>query len=118
MKLVIRSASVRGNLNLRAYKPENIGDFAEMLTFEIGPKNAPGTDAFSIRVASPAGLDGLSAHDGILATRPLLVMRRYDFDDLWAWVERTVKQCEAENWPGCIENLRRYFDWEYAGYKE
>lgn len=118
MKLVIRSASVRGNVDLRSYAPESLGEFAELVTLDIGPKNAQRGDTFSIRVATPSGLDGLSAHDGILATRPLLVMRRYDYDDLRRWLEHTVERCEAERWPDCVENLRRFFDWDYAGYSE
>jgi hypothetical protein len=78
VKLAIRSASVRGNVDLRTYAPEDIGNFAEQVTLEIAPKNASAADSFSILVATPSGLDALSAHDGILATRPLVVMRRYD----------------------------------------
>lgn len=55
---------------------------------------------------------------GILATRPLLVMQRYDVTDLWRWLERIVAECEQESWVASVESLRRYFGWEYDGYKE
>lgn len=45
-------------------------------------------------------------------------MSRYDHDDLWRWLERTVEACEAETWPACVEKLQRWFGWEYDGYRE
>lgn len=118
MKLVIRSAGVWGHPNLRTWAPDDPDVFAELVMLDIGPRKGKGADSFTLRVATPAGLDRLEARDGIVATRPLLVMRRYDFDDLWRWIERTVASCEAETWPACVENLRRYFAWEYENYKE
>ncbi len=85
---------------------------------DIGPKSEKSCDSFSIRVATPAGLTMLEAKNGVLATRPLLIMQRYDFNDLWSWLESTVEKCEGESWQDCIDNLRRYFDWEYQEYKE
>ncbi len=55
----------------------------------------------------------LEARDGILAAEPLLIMERYEFDNFWRWLERTVKSCEAETWPACVEKLRRHFGWEF-----
>jgi hypothetical protein len=115
-RLVIRFVGVQGNQNLRGWTPESPTDFAELVTLAIGFGARPGTDDFSIRVATPAGLAGLPARDGIIATRPLLVVDRYDFGELWSWLEATVQGCEAGTWPECVERLRRYFSWEYDGY--
>lgn len=118
MKLTIRSVFVGECPNIRNWQPEDPQRVAVMVCVDIGPKTRKGADTFCIRVATPDGLHAMEAKDGILATRPLLIMHRYDFNDLWRWLERTVAACEAETWPACVEKLQRYFDWEYDGYKE
>jgi len=91
-----------------------------MIYLDIGPKQGKrqGTDRFAIHLATPSGLDTLEAEDGILMDRRVVVMKRYDFDDLWRWLERTVSSCEAGTWPECLDKLRTHFHWEYDGYKE
>jgi hypothetical protein len=117
-KLVIRSVSVWGHPNIRTWEPDNPGEIAEIVTLDIGDKTTPGTNSFAIRVATPAGLSKLPAEHGILATRPLLIMQSYNYGDLWDWLERTVAKCEADTWNASVGELRRYFDWEYDGYRE
>ncbi|WP_394829153.1 Imm8 family immunity protein [Pendulispora albinea] len=118
MKLVIRGHGIVGRGNLRLWQPENPDVVAEYLYVDIGSKPGKGADTFSILVATPAGLDTLEEREGILASRALLVMKRYNFEDLWRWLERTVSKCEAETWNACVEKLRIYFQWEYENYKE
>jgi hypothetical protein len=117
-KLVIRSVSVWGHPNIRTWKPDDPDKFAEVVSVDIGERSKDGADTFTIRVATPAGLATLEARDGILATRPLLIMQRYDFADLWRWLERTVAECEQDSWVASVESLRRYLGWEYDGYAE
>jgi hypothetical protein len=45
-------------------------------------------------------------------------MRRYNFDDLWRWLEKIVAACEGNSWTVCVEILRRYFSWEYDNHQE
>ena len=118
MKLVIRSAGTWDHPNIRTWDPADPRVFAEELRVDIGPRGGKDADSFTIRVATPAGLDALEERDGILANRPLLVMRQYDFENLWRWLETTVEACTADTWPASVENLRRYFNWEYDGYTE
>ena len=117
MKLTIRSMSTWEAPNLRVWCPENDLCFAQSVTLAIGPKPGNKTDGFSRRVATPAGLAQLEAEEGILASGPVLILVRYDFDILWNWTTRVVRSCESTTWPYCVENLRRYFSWEYDGYK-
>ncbi len=51
----------------------------------------------------------------MLAVGPLIVMREYDFEQFWGWLEQKVTSCEADTWPECVEKLRRAFAWEYDG---
>ena len=113
VKLLIHSVSLWGHGNIRTWEPADPGHFAELVFVDIGQKGKKGSDTFTIRVATPSGLDALDDKNGILAIRPLLIMRRYHFDDLWRWLESTVRDCEEETWLACVDNLRRHFNWEY-----
>jgi hypothetical protein len=117
MKLVIHSVSCRNHPNIRTWEPDDPDDFVEELTLKIGPKGQKQADAFTIRVATPTGLARLPAVDGIIAMRPLVVMDRYDFELLWAWLQQTVETCETETWLSCVSELRVYFAWEHERVK-
>jgi hypothetical protein len=114
MRLVIRSVSSIDCPNVRIWRPDDAAVVAEELTVRIGPKSEKIADTFFLRVATPAGLASLSPSDGILAAHPLLVMRRYDFDDLWRWLEQRVAECEADTWLSCVDKLGAYFRCEHA----
>lgn len=95
------------------------------VAIDLGPKThgkgalgqVKKSDTFTLMVATPAGLATLEPKDGILlANRKLVVMGRYDFDDLWRWLEKTIASCEAATWSECVDNLRRHFHWEFESF--
>lgn len=113
MRLIIRGVESGAHPNLRTYVPENPVIFDAFVQVHIGQKPGKGADAFTIRIATPAALAAQDSKHGIIAQPPLLVMSRYDFNDLWQWLERTVESCRADTWPESVEKLRRYFQWEF-----
>jgi hypothetical protein len=115
MKLVIHNVWTWDCANIRVWSPPDPDVIATTINLDIGAKGRAGTDTFQLRIASPKGLADMQARDGIVAIRPLLVIERYDFDSLWRWLQSTVAHCEAETWLACVDQLRRWFDWEYDG---
>jgi hypothetical protein len=113
MKLVIKGIETGLQHNLRTWQPEDPEVFAQIVAVEIGTKPGKGADTFTIRIATPAGLSRLDDKDGILAERPLLVIRRYDYEVIWSWLEKTVASCQADTWERSVENLRYHFNWEH-----
>lgn len=113
MQLVIRGIGTGSYPNLRLHEPEDSEVFAEVVQIDIGPKASKGSDTFSIRVATPKALLSMEDNKGVIAQRPLLVVKRFEFSVIREWLEETVRSCEANTWVECIENLKRYFDWEY-----
>jgi hypothetical protein len=87
--------------------------FDDFLQVHIGQKPGKGADAFTIRVATPGGLAAGAATHNIVAQAPLLVIKTYDYDDLLAWLEKTVASCQADTWNESVEKLKRYFHWEF-----
>jgi hypothetical protein len=115
-RLVIRAAWVGEHGKLETWAPDDETKFAVFVTLAIGFSRSQGANEFSIRVATPLGLDELTPHGGVIATRPLLVVERYDHAALRRWLETTVTACEGGTWNDCVERLRRHFSWEYDGY--
>ena len=117
-RLVIHSLSTWEHPKLRVWQPADPTTFAETITAAIGHRTRAGSDDFSLKVATPKGLATMPARAGIIATRPLLVMERYDYDELWQWCEETLARCDGADWKECVEKLRLYFTWEYENYTE
>jgi hypothetical protein len=116
MKPVIHGVHCWNHPSKETWVPDDPSDVAEELIVDIGT-GQKGADMFTIRVATPKGLAGLSARDGIVATRPLIVMDRYDFGLLYARLQKIVDTCEGATWRDCVDELRIYFLWEYEGMK-
>jgi len=115
---MLKGLSAWGQPNLRIWQPEDPECFAEVISAEIGHRSQQGGDMFSLRVATPSALAAMEAKNGIIATRPLLVVDRYDFDVLWQWFDDLLAREDGRNWRECVERLRRYLDWEYDNYSE
>ncbi len=117
-QLILRGLSVWGHPNLRTWEPEYTDNFAEVISADIGHRRRAGNDTFSIRVATPAGLARLESHEGIIAMRPLLVVDKFDYDDVWNWFESIIARCDADDWDTCVVQLQHFLDWEYDSYVE
>lgn len=78
MKPIIHSVRSYDHPKIRTWEPDDPGNIALMLLLDIGPKGQKRADMFTLRLATPRGLLGLPARNGIVATRPLLVMDRFD----------------------------------------
>ena len=113
MRIVIKGIEGSSHGKLRGYMPDDPAVFHEFVAVKIGEKPGKGADDFFIRVATPAGLAALEDQQGVIASRPLLVMREYNFEDLMTWLDSTVSSCQGDSWSASVEKLRRFFDWEY-----
>jgi hypothetical protein len=101
--------------DLRGWLPDDPDVVGITLRLRIGSKSgrrAP-TDDFAILLATPAGLDAGGDTDGVIALRKVLVVRRYDYDLVHTFLERTIASCEAHDWARCAERLSTYFDHEF-----
>lgn len=108
-KLILRGLSAFGQPNLCNWQPEYPGNFAEVISADIGHRRRVGNDTFSIRVATPAGLAGMESREGIIAMRPLLVMDKFDYDYLWSCSNRlslvVMQRIGRSAWRNCSVSL-------------
>jgi len=82
MKLIIRSVFTWEHANIRTWEPFEPKVIADTVNVDIGPTTEKGSDAFNIKIATPAGLSGLDSRDGIIAVRSLLIIDSYDYNNL------------------------------------
>lgn len=122
MKPGIQSIGIADCPHIRNWAPEDPDVVFTVASISIGPRTrgkgaldqVKKSDMFTLMVATPAGLNTLEPKDGILLSgRKMVVMHRYDHDDLWRWLERTIASCEAATWEECVDKLRAHFDWEF-----
>ncbi|MCH9687289.1 MAG: immunity 8 family protein [Deltaproteobacteria bacterium] len=119
MKPVIHGVGTFEHPNLRTFDPDDPGDVAIILEVDIGRRKGKGSDSFALQVVTPRGIARLPVReDGTITSGRILVVPEYDFDFVWIWLESVVEQCTADSWEGCVEKLRRKFDWEFEGYRE
>jgi hypothetical protein len=115
-RLVIHGVQSSVHPKLRTFVPDDPAMFDDFLAVLIGYRPGKGSDEFAIRVATPAALAACTGD--VVAQSPLLVLQRFDYDVLWAWIERTVESCRAETWPLSVERLQRHFAWEFASARD
>ena len=113
--LHVMTAWVEDRLEVRRWQPPSPERVFVSVVVEIGRVRDEGFEYFTIQVASPQALAELaeSGDDLILAGPHLLVVRRWDADALYNWLDDTVQSCEAETWELSVERLRRFF--RYGG---
>ena len=115
---VVHSVGTFDHPNLRRYQPEDPETVSFFLKIDIGQRGKKGSDSFTVHVATPKGLAQLPVGpEGTIASGKMLVIARYDYDQLWSWIEKVVALCEADRWERCLEKLRNRFHWEYEDYQ-
>ncbi len=105
------------DVSIRTFVPDNPVDVYIFVEFEIGEVGAQGRDIFSVVVATPEALRRRSENNKfLLASHGVMVVSYFSFDELRASLEGIVASCWKGDWQRSVENLRRYFMWEYDGF--
>ncbi|AVS77653.1 hypothetical protein C8234_05890 [Paracidovorax avenae] len=118
MRLEIKNVSVGDETPLDKWFPENRKIIFKIICVDIGEIKKKNSDRFFIKIATPDGLKQVESVGNIVTSRPLLIVKEYDFTSILEWIGRVINSCEGETWRECVEKLRFYFDWEFDGYKE
>ena len=71
-QLILHGLSTFDVPHLRGWQPDDPDRFAEVIWIDIGHRSTRGSDQFTLRVATPAGLAGLQAHRGVVATTTVI----------------------------------------------
>ncbi len=118
MSLTVRSLHSPDVENLAKWVPDDPQDVLLLVEVEIGQGPAEGADLFQVVVATPRGLDRYrrTRPNPIVFDHGLLVMSAYSCERFRDWLTRTIARCDAGEWAGSVQLLRRFFLWEYDDY--
>ena len=123
-KLFVAALYVRVPLDevpLEDWTPDDADDVSVGLVIEVGCEGEDGTTLFHARVATPKALEKAKPRprtNTIISTRALIVMARYDREELQrevrstvAWAARKATRDEG------FEYLTRYYGWEFENHE-
>ncbi|MET0286094.1 MAG: Imm8 family immunity protein [Polyangiales bacterium] len=98
--------------NLHRIDGEEAELFGQRVIVDISTRDGVVSERFSTYVATPEALTTRSDDRGVIACRPVVVVRRFAFDELRCWLEETASSCRAATWSECVQRLNRHFDRE------
>ena len=115
MRLTIHGAYTANVRNLRLLCPDDPTIVDDFVSVDVGTGSSKkGWVTFTFRMATPKAL-AQQDPERVFYAGPILLVDEFSYEQVWDWLETTVKSCEAESWHDCIENLRRHFRSEYEG---
>jgi len=98
---------------IRTWKPNDPFDVFFLLELSIGTTIGEGADLFSVFVATPQGL----SRKKNMSIKKIVVLQEYSWESLYQKLLDIIESSAEDSWEGSVENLQKYFDWEYQGYK-
>jgi len=101
--------------DIRTSQPDDPLCFNEKLTAVIGPADFEGGDYFHIDVCTPRWIQ--QHHCGLAWGRFMLIVDKYDYEEIAGFVSRYVESCEGENWEELAAKLSRVMFWEFEDYQ-
>lgn len=111
MKPEIKDVHCSDVVDLARWIPLSPADVFLPIELSIGPAGSAAADLFAIIVATPQAIHGRPERP-----KPkLLVIQRYDWQEVWATLERWVSECERPTWDRVLDCLRSRFNWEFEG---
>ncbi len=114
MRPVLANLGSYDHPNLRSFTPEDPAEVAFHMFLDVGRKGQKGTTQFTLFVGTPKGLLALRNEDSnIIKFGKVLIVERYDFDQLQHWAEAKIRACEGSTWEEILDKIRRQFDWEH-----
>lgn len=98
---------------LEIFWPPDIHNFGTWVKLMIGPDNEAGTEYFDIFVCTPDWLKAECVKDGVVWGRHMLVVDKYDLDDIKAKILWRIDKCSGNTWSETALNISKYAAWEF-----
>jgi len=101
--------------DLGSFQPEDGGNFAFLLQAMFGPEGTEGEESFDIVVCTPRWLEQ-NVSENVISGRHHVIVKRYDIEQIRAFLERYARDCEADTWQAVAAKLSRIGRWEFEDY--
>ena len=118
MKPILKSIFLLSeNASLERFTPEIPHNFHVLASVTIGEVDTAAADDYSIGICTPIWIDHHIQIMGPLLGRHLLIVNRFDAEEIRACIEKFISQCERENPAETNAMLARFFAWEFEDYQ-
>src|SRR5689334_13529391 len=91
--------------DLRTFCPADEHNFGFALDLMIGPRDDDSAERFSVQVCTPAWLGERVVEPRL--TRGLLLVSRYDYDELERFLKKQIESLSADDWKQLGTKLSR-----------
>ncbi|MBS9422404.1 MULTISPECIES: immunity 8 family protein [Photorhabdus] len=115
MKAELKSIS-SDDYDLDLYFPDDDEKFLLKVILRIGEKDSKEADNFDLLICTPNWLK--NNHWTPQLIRHMLLVRKYDLDEITKTITDYIDQCEGDDWMGIAQKLSRVFAWEYEDYQD
>ncbi len=103
------------DIDLESYQPEEESVFGLWIFLRIGPEEESGGHDYRVHVCTPEWL--CKNHWVPELMRHMLLVRKYNFNEIKKIVTDYIDQCEGDDWMEIAEKLARVFQWEFEDYQ-
>jgi hypothetical protein len=104
------------DVDLATYWSDDPEDVGFLLEIEAGSDEGPGADLFTLMVVTPRWLSRETRENGPLPGRHHLIVHRYDWGELRAFLTRLFEDQIAPDWEELGPRLGRIGHWEFEDY--
>lgn len=101
--------------DLANFEPADPENFALLVQVIAGPAGGPGEESFDLEVVTPKHLAARVAR-GPMSGRHLLIVRRFDAEEIRQWINQAVASCSGQTWQEVAGRLGRIGHWEFEDY--
>lgn len=116
VRAVIRRLHSPDIHDLRAYEPVQADTFGFLLQVLVGPDNGPGEESFDVYVCTPKWLITRYNEGDIIVGTHMLIVFRYDYQQLHEFVEQRVRNAVGATWLDVARQLALFGKWEFQDY--
>lgn len=116
MRAAIRSMT-SPDVDVENYSPDDPEDVAVFVQVIAGPADEEGAESFNIDIVTPAWLAAHVKQHGPLVGRHYLIVDRWDWPTIRAFLTAAIEREEASTWSGLGERLARIGHWEFEDYQ-
>lgn len=96
--------------------PTDLENFRVRVRLLVGPVGSIGAESFDLEVCSPRWLEERLGPREVISGRHLLIMRRWNWSAIEAYIREQVDQCEGDDWSTVGEKVGRLGYWEFEDY--
>lgn len=117
MKPILKSIFLFAEESFEAFAPETPHNFHVLASLTIGYEGEAGGSDYSVGICTPTWLNHHIQKTGPLSGRHLLVVNRFDAEEIRSAIKEIIAQCERENYTETNAMLGRFFAWEFEDFQ-